>query len=72
VLLTNQKTINYEIYIKNAKETTPSVFSDTNLNYVYYIILVKFYFNKSFTLIFLFCEKIIVFFNEYNNYYVAF
>lgn len=48
MLLTNQKTINYEIYIKNAKETTPSVFSDTNLNYVYCIILVKFYFNKSF------------------------
>ncbi len=31
MLLTNQKTINYEIYINNRKETTPSCFASAKL-----------------------------------------
>lgn len=31
MLLTNQKTINYEIYINNKKETTPSFFASAKV-----------------------------------------
>ena len=49
MLLTNQKTINYENLHKNLKGTTPPCFSSAKVLYVLRYFLNKIHFNINFT-----------------------